>query len=63
MLVIAGVLLAPPAAFFGSLAFGVLGHGYGWSEMDWNSDGWTSFGEVVGALEVAPPAECAAPAQ
>ncbi|PLR25121.1 hypothetical protein SGCZBJ_12875 [Caulobacter zeae] len=52
VLVIAGVLLAPPAAFFGSLAFGGLGHGYGWSEMDWNGDGWTSFGEVVDAADI-----------
>jgi hypothetical protein len=26
--------------------------GYSWSEMDWNSDGWTTAGEILSAIDV-----------
>jgi hypothetical protein len=52
LILIACTLLAPPAAFFGGLVVGALQHGYGWSEMDWNGDGWTSFGEFLDAADI-----------
>ncbi|WP_146198002.1 hypothetical protein [Caulobacter endophyticus] len=52
LILIACTLLTPPTVFFGALVAGSLHHGYGWSEMDWNSDGWTSLGEFLDAADI-----------
>jgi len=52
LILIACTVLAPPAVFFGAIILGALQNGYGWSEMDWNSDGRTTLSEFLDAADI-----------